>query len=176
MGLKLSTVGISLILGCTHLLGASSSSSSNAVAQGHLEGRVRVTGSEGSETTSLQDKDAKSNDLCMSPLAKKIGHLSGMKTHVLGTMRASKPECFEAQSFTVIDTGSGRAALVGILSKQGMNFLVTREDGTKQELEKVPKGLQELIGKKVIIDVKPMDGMKDSGSKSMRVVSYSEFP
>lgn len=164
---------LSWLLGCTHLLGGNQADG----APVQSEGRVRVVGSEGSETTSLEGKDGKNTDLCMSPIAKRIGHLAGMRVRVQGATRSNgKPECIETHTFTVLDTGSGRDALVGSLSEENGSLLITRDDGSKQLLEKVPGGLKKLLGKKVIVDVKPMDGSKDGNTKSMRVVTYSEFP
>ena len=141
-----------------------------------LEGRLRSTGSEGNVVATIQQADGKSLDVCSSTMSKRIARLSGMKVRLIGSVRAGKIECFDASEFTVTDTGSGREALVGTLGEDAGAFFVQKDDGSRRSLDKVPPGLRKYTGKKVIIDVKTVDGSKESESKSLRVVTYSEFP
>lgn len=143
---------------------------------GALEGKLRSTGSEGNTVATVQTADGKSQDLCSGAVSKRIARLSGMKVRVQGAVKGGKGECFEATEFTVTDTGSGREALVGTLGEDSGGFYVQKDDGSRRALDKVPPGLRKYVGKKVIIDVKPVDGNKEADSRSLRVVTYSEFP
>lgn len=144
-----------------------------------LEGVVRTVGSALNQKVLVTPgSDFSGPQLCRDEEAKKISRLTSFTVKVDGAWKMTKEgkqDCFDAATYTVTKTLNGRPALVGVLSKEGSGFVVTATDGSKHPLTEVPEGMKSMVGKKVILDLKPMDNpaLKEAASK---VVTYSEMP
>ncbi len=143
-------------------------------------GVVRMLGSSHNMTATLTQRKPviKNTPICRDEIGKKIGRLGGMTVEVEGKWKDSGltpgGRCFSADSFVITKVTSGRKPLVGVLSQKEFEFVVTTDDGKVHNLRKVSSGLKDLVGKKVIIDVKPLTGPKEG--KVYKVVSYSAYP
>jgi len=151
-----------------------------------LTGIIRVVGSAYNSKVVISKEsgsDQGQTSFCKGEVAKKLGRLSGMTLKVTGSWvernigrgkKARTKRCFFVSQFTIEKGSNGRKPLVGVLSKIDSSYQVKTEDGTSHNLERVTTGLKELVGKKVIVDVKPLSGA--TGEKSWKVVSYSAYP
>jgi len=145
-----------------------------------LEGSVIVVGSSINMRVLLTKKGAADGPaLCTNDVSKKIRKLLRLEVQASGSWKmkngTSTKDCFEASSFKILRHSSGRPPVIGILTEDGPNFIIKGEDGRVNRLSDITSGLTKLKGKKVILDIKPMDapGQKDV---SYKVVSYSEYP
>jgi hypothetical protein len=142
-----------------------------------IEGVVRVAGGGLSqEIQLLGEGDEKSTVLCENDLVFRIKKLAAMTIQVNGSwvqLKQSPKKCFSASEFRVLKHISGREALVGILSKSKNTYAVKGDDGKDHLISEVPAGLAKLEGKKVILDVM---SITTSSKKSLKVVSYGEYP
>ncbi len=146
-------------------------------AKNEVSGIVKVVGSAYNAKTVLTNSDGKEQkSLCRDETGKKINRLSGMTVTAAGTWdnKNQNDPCFPVSSFQIDKTTSGRKPLVGTLTKAGADFVLIDDDGAKHPLERVSSGLKEMLGRKVIVDVKPL--AKAAGAQSWKVVSYSEYP
>ncbi len=144
-----------------------------------LAGSVIVVGSSVNMRVLLTEKGAADGPaLCTNDISKKIRKLLRLEVQVNGSWKmkdANTKDCFDATSFKILKHSSGRPPVIGILTEDGPNFIIKGEDGRVNRLSDITSGLVKLKGKKVILDLKPMDapGQKDI---SYKVVSYSEYP
>ncbi len=144
-----------------------------------LAGSVIVVGSSVNMRVLLTEKGAADGPaLCTNEVSKKIRKLLRLEVQVTGSWKmkdAATRDCFDATSFKILKHSSGRPPVIGILTEDGPNFIIKGEDGRVNRLSGITSGLTKLKGKKVILDLKPMDapGQKDI---SFKVVSYSEYP
>lgn len=144
-----------------------------------ISGVVRVVGSAINAKVLLTKKtEFKGPAVCRGDVAKRVSRLTGLTVKVKGEWKlkkSGKKKCFTVGDFTVLKASSGRDALVGTLTKESEGYKVKTDDGKVHALSDIPAGLKELAGKKVIIDVKPMNNPV-SATASYKVVTYSEFP
>ena len=144
-----------------------------------FEGIVRLVGSAYSATTTLTDASGKQAvNFCTDDESRRLSRLTGMTVKASGDWQEAtknKVRCVKLTAFEVLKASSGRDAVVGVLSQEGADFAVTTGDGSKRKLSRVPKGLRKMLGKKVIIDVKPM-GSPSTKSESWKVVTYAPYP
>ncbi len=144
-----------------------------------LAGSVIVVGSSVNMRVLLTEKGAADGPaLCTNEVSKKIRKLLRLEVQVTGSWKmkdSGTKDCFDATSFKILKHSSGRPPVIGILTEDGPNFIIKGEDGRVNRLSDITSGLTKLKGKKVILDLKPMDapGQKDI---SFKVVSYSEYP
>lgn len=144
-----------------------------------LSGSVLVVGSSINMRVLLTEKGAVDGPaLCTNEVSRKIRKLLRLEVQVGGSWKmkdATTKDCFEVSSFKILKHISGRPPVIGILTEDGPNFIIKGEDGRVSRLSDITSGLTKLKGKKVILDLKPMDapGQKDI---SFKVVSYSEYP
>lgn len=152
------------------------------------DGVVKMLGSDINQTVTLiKDPKVPGTELCKGDVSRRIGRLAGMTVKVQGDETVlkgkAKTKCFEPTDFAVMKTSSGeREPLVGKLLEQGKDkdgqtiYAVEVEEGKAAKvLTAVPPGLRKMVGKKVIVDIKPME--KLAGDEVMsKVVSYAEFP
>jgi hypothetical protein len=144
-----------------------------------LAGSVIVVGSSINMRVLLTEKGAADGPaLCTNDVSKKIRKLLRLEVQVNGSWKmkdATKKDCFDATSFKILKHSSGRPPVIGVLTEDGPNFIIKGEDGRVNRLSDITSGLAKLKGKKVLLDLKPMDapGQKDI---SYKVVSYSEYP
>ena len=118
--------------------------------------------------------------------------LSPLVVKVTGDWQIKKngdKKCFRPTDFKVLKMASGREPLVGLLAVKDGVYTVALEDHKIIAISDVPPGLKKLVGQKVIVDVKSLDGAaavplqakaaKEAASSlpSMRVViTYQAFP
>jgi hypothetical protein len=145
-----------------------------------LSGHVIVVGSSVNMRVQLTEKEgSKGPALCPNDVSKRIRKLLRLEVSVTGAWQMKKDgsskDCFAATGFKILKHSSGRDPIIGMLQDQGAYFIVKGDDGKVSKLSEVTSGLKSLKGKKVILDLKPMDspGQKDV---SYKVVAYSEFP
>ena len=145
-----------------------------------LAGSVIVVGSSINMRVLLTEKGAADGPaLCANDVSKTIRKLLRLEVQVSGSWKikdgTSVKDCFETTSFKILKHSSGRPPVIGILTEDGPNFTIKGEDGRVSRLSDITSGLVKLKGKKVILDLKPMDapGQKDV---SFKVVAYSEYP
>lgn len=144
-----------------------------------LSGSVIVVGSSINMRVLLTAKGAADGPaLCTNEVSKRIRKLLRLEVQVSGSWKmkdATTKDCFETTSFKILKHSSGRPAVIGILAEDGPNFTIKGENGYVNRLSDITSGLMKLKGKKVILDLKPMDapGQKDV---SYKVVAYSEYP
>jgi hypothetical protein len=145
-----------------------------------LAGNVIVVGSSVNMRVLLTEKGAAEGPaLCTNDVSKRIRKLLRLEVQVTGSWKmkdaTNAKDCFEATSFKVLKHSSGRQPVIGILTEDGANYMIKGEDGRVSRLSDITSGLMKLKGKKVILDIKPMDapGQKDI---SFKVVAYSEYP
>lgn len=143
------------------------------------QGVVKIFGTSESQVITLvadSNDSAKNIPLCMNDVAKKIEKLAGMGLQVEGewqTLPASTHKCFLPQDFRVEFASSGRQAFVGILMQKADKYVLQQEDGNQIEFQKLSSGVKQLIGKKVIIDAKPLPNTK---GKDYQIVTYALYP
>jgi len=144
-----------------------------------FEGQIRNSGSSVNQIVELVGDQGKNiQKLCFDEGAIRIKKLTGMTLRVNGEWKLNKAgqrQCLQLKSFTIVKHTSGRTPVVGVLQNDNGVYQVAGEDGKKQTLGEVSSGLKRLTGKKVILDVKPLDA---SGDKSavLKVVTYGEYP
>jgi hypothetical protein len=142
-----------------------------------VSGLVKVVGSAYNARVVLTDSTGQNQQaLCRDDSGKRIGRLSGMTVKAKGAWDAKDPKdrCFAVSSFEIEKATSGRKPLVGILNRKDADFVLETSDGQQHALDRVSTGLKGMVGKKVIVDVKPLKGA--NGGESWKVVSYSEYP
>jgi hypothetical protein len=91
----------------------------------------------------------------------------------------TKERCFQLKSFAVSQLIKGRPAHVGMLQKEnGGQIVLLNQEQKRMTLEHPSKGLLELVGKKVVLDLlaSPKAVSGGSGEQLWKVVSYMEFP
>ena len=142
-----------------------------------VEGVVKVVGSSLSRKVMINASDDAKHRLCDNEVAKRVSRLTGMTVRVSGDWKMRKEEkfCITGTDFAVKKVSSGRDALVGVLSQTSDGYEVKSEDGKAHVFTQVPDGLKKLVGKKVIIDMKPMNSPTSQGA-TYSVVTYSPFP
>lgn len=145
-----------------------------------LVGHVLVVGSSINMRVQLTTKgEAVGPALCPNEIAKKIRKLLRLEVSVSGDWKMKKDgttkDCLWAEDFKILRHSSGRPPFIGILEEEGSHFVIKGDDGKSSKLSGITSGLKKLKGKKLILDLKPMDapGQKDV---SFKVVSYSEYP
>lgn len=144
-----------------------------------LAGHVLVVGSSVNMKVQLTEKNGSSGpSLCKNDVANRIKKLLRLEIRVSGDWQKKADgsnDCFMASSFTILRHSSGRVPVVGLLQEEGATFVVKSDDGKVSRLSDITTGLKRLKGRKVILDLKPMDtpGQKDV---SFKVVAYSEYP
>jgi hypothetical protein len=144
-----------------------------------FEGQIRNSGSSVNQIVEVvSDNTQNSQKLCLDDTASRVKRLTGLTIKVSGDWKINKTgqkQCLQVKSFTILKHSSGRTPLVGTLQNENGVFVVTAEDGKKQTLDEVSSGLKKLSGKKVILDVKPLDASSDKSSV-LKVVTYREYP
>lgn len=145
-----------------------------------IEGIVRIVGSAYNMKVSLtREVNGKKGSVifCKNAESTRVGRLGGMTVKVEGTwkVKSKSRRCLTIASFEVMKAPSGRKPLVGLLVQNPENFAIETSDGKKHSLGSVSPGLKALVGKKVIVDAKPMM-MKSGGSKNWKVVTYAAYP
>ena len=144
-----------------------------------FEGAIRNSGSSVNQTVELvSDQGKTTQKLCLDAGASRVKKLTGLTIRVTGDWKLNKAgekQCLELKSFKIVKHTSGRVPLVGVLEQENGVYVVAGEDGKKQPLGEVSSGLKRLAGKKVILDVKPLDVSGDK-SAALKVVTYGEYP
>ncbi|MCX6127365.1 MAG: hypothetical protein NTV34_21805, partial [Proteobacteria bacterium] len=95
------------------------------------------------------------------------------------THPVTKERCFLLKSFQVTQLIKGRPAYIGNLTKDANGGIVLETlDGIKMAIEQPSKGITDLTGKKVIIDLlsSPKAAQNGASGQLWKVVSYMEFP
>jgi len=140
-----------------------------------LQGLVRVTGNAPfKQVTITKPSEFVGMSLCPGVKAKRILNLESLVVKIYGgekTLGASK--CFEIGSFTVLKTPAGNDAIVGTLLEKDGALQILAEDGRTVRLADVPAGLRNMLGKKVVVDIKPEAALT---SGAFQAVYYAEFP
>ena len=91
----------------------------------------------------------------------------------------TKERCFLLKSFHVTQLIKGRPAYIGNLIKDtGGNIVLETLDGKKMTIEQPSKGITDLTGKKILIDLlsSPKAAQNGASGQLWKVVSYMEFP
>lgn len=143
-----------------------------------IEGVVRVIGPAAVAEVQLDPGSGNTGPaVCQSDIAKRIGKLTGYTVRVRGAWQArkNKKQCLAAEEFAVVKASSGRAVVVGTLIQSRGSYTIDGIDGKKHALNEIPSGLKKLDGKKVILDLKPMEH-PTTKEESYKVVTYSVFP
>lgn len=144
-----------------------------------LTGHVLVVGSSVNMKVQLTEKSGSAGpSLCKNDVAAKVRKLLRLEVQVSGSWQLNKDggkDCFAATGFKILRHSSGRAPFVGMLNEEGAHYVIKTEDGKVSRLSEISSGLKKLKGRRVILDLKPMDapGQKDV---SFKVVAYSEYP
>lgn len=144
-----------------------------------LTGHVLVVGSSVNMKVQLTEKNGSTGpSLCKNDVASKVKKLLRLEVRVSGNWQMNKDggkDCFMASAFQILRHSSGRAPFIGMLIEDGANFVIKSDDGKVSRLSEITAGLKKLKGRKVILDLKPMDapGQKTA---SFKVVAYSEYP
>jgi hypothetical protein len=142
-----------------------------------VAGLVKVVGSAyNARVVLVAETGEAKHQLCKDDVAKKVGRLTGMVVAATGNWDAHDPKdrCFATETFEIEKASSGRKPLVGTLNKKGEVFNIETGDGKQHTLDKVAGSLVTMIGKKVIVDVKPLKTA--TGAETWKVVTYSEYP
>jgi hypothetical protein len=144
-----------------------------------LEGQIRNSGSGANQQVELVGNQGKTaQKLCGDDGATRVKRLTGMTLKVTGEWKLNKAgerQCLALTGFTIVKHTSGRSPLVGVLQNENGVYVVAGEDGKKKVLGEVSSGLKKLAGKRVILDVKPLDASTDK-SAVLKVVTYGEYP
>lgn len=149
-----------------------------------VEGVVVMVGSAPGARPILEPNGPKSQvEICPGPNQDYIRQFGGTVVKATGEWdkhKVTKERCFRADAFEVTQLVKGRPAFTGTLPKKGTTpFALTTNDGRVMVLEKPSKGVLELSGKKVIMDLLPSNSTTGSGSATeplWKVVSYMEIP
>ena len=158
-----------------------------------IEGVVRAMGrSIEPQTMITPGTEELGPELCDSVMVQRIRRLTPLVVKVTGDWQIKKngdKKCFRPTDFKVLKMASGREPLVGLLAVKDGVYTVALEDHKIIVISDVPPGLKKLVGQKVIVDVKSLDGAaavplqakaaKEAASSlpSMRVViTYQAFP
>ena len=142
-----------------------------------IEGLVRVKGTSYTVKVQLTKKDEyKGHLLCSGETTRRIAKLSSFLVKASGAWtREGKAKCFSVANFTVTKTASGRLAVVGTIEKTQNLFQINADHGVSYRFDNIPEGLRELVGHRVILDVKTLGSRTDS-EPSHRIVSYAKYP
>ena len=148
-----------------------------ATGDSEIEGLVRVKGTSYTVKVHLTEKDNyKGHLLCSGEKARRIAKLSALTVKASGTWKSEGTKrCFAVASFTVTKMASGRLAVVGLLEKSVNVFQINADHGTSYRFDSVPDGLREMVGQRVILDVKTL-GSRTNAEPSQRIVSYAKYP
>jgi hypothetical protein len=140
-----------------------------------LSGLVRITATGPfKQVTLTRPNEFSGTMLCPGDKAKRIMTLESLVVKVWGSSKEiGSVKCFEIGSFTVLKTPSGKDAVVGVIQQKGGVFQITTEDSRVLKLVDVPDSLKDLVGKKVIADLRS-DANLTAGVA--QAVYYSEFP
>ncbi|MBM4251074.1 MAG: hypothetical protein FJ146_03825 [Deltaproteobacteria bacterium] len=148
---------------------------SPAAMADQMQGLVRVTGNPPfKQVTITKPREFSGVPLCPGDKAKRIMNLESLVVKIYGgekTVGATK--CFEMGSFTVLKTPAGNTAVVGQLQQKEGVFFLLADDGRTLPLSDVPDGLRSMIGKKVVLDIRPQNTL--TGAR-YEAVYYLEFP
>ncbi len=145
------------------------------------EGIIKITGSGINTRVTLiaADNEKDFSYLCPGDVSRRIGRISGMTVRIAGVWQDPPQvpsKCLEPKDFEVLKAESGRAPLVGVLQNKDGQYVIEGAQGAPSILTKVPKGLQDKIGKKVIVDVKPFPTGSSKTDDAWKVVSYADYP
>jgi hypothetical protein len=148
--------------------------SSSALAD-QLQGLVRVTGNAPfKQVTITKPSEFVGTMLCPGDKAKRVMNLESLVVKVWGNPKEiGAVKCFDIGSFTALKTPAGNDAIVGNLQEKEGSVVLLAEDGRTVKLVDVPVGLRSMVGKKVVIDVKPQTNLTSS---AFQAVYYAEFP
>ncbi len=148
--------------------------SSSALAD-QMQGLVRVTGNAPfKQVTLTKPSEFVGTMLCPGDKAKRIMNLESLVVKVWGNPKEiGAVKCFDIGSFTALKTPAGNDAIVGSLQEKEGAVVLIAEDGRTMKLANVPDGLRNMLGKKVVIDVKPQSTLT---SGPFQAVYYAEFP
>lgn len=140
-----------------------------------LQGLVRVTGNPPfKQVTITKPSEFVGMSLCPGDKAKRIMNLESLVVKIYGAEKSlGTSKCFDIGSFTVLKTPAGNDAVVGTLLEKEGGIQLLVEDGRTVTLANVPNGLRRMIGKKVVVDIKP-EATLTSGV--FQAVYYTEFP
>jgi len=156
-----------------------------ALATGQfLSGTVITGGSKGNEAVMIEQKILSSSQkrkpiithLCKDSGENRVKKLSGLKVRLSGSYRPKgngERRCFVTNEFTVLKMSSGRPPLIGVLSQKDGYFHLTTDAGKLIKLNQ-KSGMEGLLNKRVILDVKPSPPLAEGVSP--RVASYLEYP
>lgn len=151
----------------------------NTVSSKKISGAVKTLGSAiNAKVYLVQSGEGETKQpLCRDAIAKRVGKLGGMTVEVTGDWRGdvAKGGCFVGSDFRIVKNASGRAPMVGVLSRLDGGWRLKNDANLDNPLADVPPGLAKLEGKLVIVDVKPID-VPGSKERAWRVVTYAEFP
>ena len=147
-----------------------------------IEGQVTLVGSAfNSRPVLTVDGKASQVILCSDQNEKPLRLLGGTVIKISGNWtdgKTNKEKCFQIKSFNVNQISKGRAAYIGILSKEANDqFVLIDEAGKRYVLEQATKGLKKLQGKRVITDliISAQANTKQSEQR-WKIVSYMEYP
>lgn len=145
---------------------------------GEIEGVVRVVGPAATAEVQLDPGSGNTGPVvCASDTSKRIGKLTGYTVSVRGIwqFKKNKKQCLVPDDFAVKKASSGRPVVVGTLVQSRGLYSIDGVDGKKHPLSEIPSGLKKLDGKKVILDLKPLENLATK-QESYKVVTYSAFP
>lgn len=144
------------------------------------EGVVKITGSDANVATTIFTGDEKEGaSLCKGDLSRRLSKLSGMTVKISGVWQEPptvKHKCLEAKEFEVTKAASGRIPLIGILKQKDGLYIIENEAGKTTSFNRIPKGLQDRVGQKVIVDVRPFPSGSSQKEDTYKVVSFADYP
>ena len=139
-------------------------------------GQISIVGSQFSARTVLRNSGTnESQRICAGELSQQISQLAGMTLTIQGQLQegsTARRNCLNATSFTIDKTTTGRPAAVGRLDRDETGFYLY-SDGTQMRLNRLLPGMEQLVGKQVILSV---DNQATLSDNSIQPMSYMAFP
>ncbi|MBM4251076.1 MAG: hypothetical protein FJ146_03835 [Deltaproteobacteria bacterium] len=145
-----------------------------------LQGTVHLVGSALRSRTLLETTDPQqaTTVICQSDLEQKIRHLTDLQIQIDGEWKVTttgQADCLQVNTFRVLKASSGRPIITGVLTSRRGQFIITDDDGAEVVLAELPSGARDLLGRKVIFDVKSI--ASSSNAEALKVVvSFRPMP
>ena len=131
------------------------------------EGFVKNVGSSGQTMANLGD----GADLCPTGKGEQAKSFSGFVIAVEGTKNAEK-KCLDVSKLEVVKSPRGKPVIFGTLKKVESVWVLESEQGKSYSFKKVPKGMRELLNKKLLVDATEAS----DSPNTWKVVTYMVNP
>lgn len=131
------------------------------------EGYVKNIGSSGQSRALVGEK----LEACPRDLGEKVKKVAGFYVSVSG-QKNEKENCIDVKSVEVLKSSRGEPVIKGKLVKAEGVWRMTSADGKAYLFQKIPKGMQALANKDLIVDAVAVTGPV----ASWKVVSYMINP